>query len=466
MDLFNKVSSVVTGVVGYLLTMFAVNSQDPSFNHLVQKSQQFHAPLSFPLLENRISRMAGKDINKQKEVVDQAKDARPIVHESVMHLIRDFLAHKKQYGSIIEKELYATMGDSAFVDRLLVKRPLMFMTEYDTYRLRNGKKGNGGFEEIGTENEQSPLMLKDYISYDEMQIAALLGVSVPTFFINNGSRTNRAQPAAPGTYQEKGVYVGLVGARFEKPGSMEWEHMIVTPEQNRPENGYGDKVDESNSKSKLLNIWSRFYQETFPTFAQAHADLSGRFISLGNNKYLDGAVYKKRMRLVLEPFLVDAHERGKKHNKKVYCHVVGLGLGVWQVSSQQAQLMLEVYADIIRARNLSYIADIDFSWFPNEYKTCGGVGNMQLFKTNNNVIKIHFSQRNPADLLTGEDADKLLVAMYAWDGNAYPGNEYWDGMFAASGDPAAACCSTIAELQNPLINSSVSSHRLFVVGKK
>lgn len=48
-----------------------------------------------------------------------------------------------------------------------------------------GINRHGGFQCIGTSHEKAPLILEQYLSYDEMQIAGLHGVSVPRFFINN-----------------------------------------------------------------------------------------------------------------------------------------------------------------------------------------------------------------------------------------------------------------------------------------
>jgi hypothetical protein len=54
------------------------------------------------------------------------------------------------------------------------------------------------------------------------------------------------------------------------------------------------------------------------------------------------------------------------------------------------------------------------------------------------------------------------VASYAWDGNAFPGNEYWKGFLSSSGDPAAACCSMIGELQNAWINEEFPNRQFLV----
>lgn len=81
--------------------------------------------------------------------------------------------------------------------------------------------------------------------------------------------------------------------------------------------------------------------------------------------------------------------------------------------------------------------------------------------------KVNGCWRNPATKLSGVDEGKLLCAMYAWDGGAYPGNEFYEpyGMLSGSGDPAAACCSTITELGNPEINLAVCGTNTLVCSK-
>lgn len=442
----------------YRLAQRNVNHSKETFESLTGSSRDFneHTCL-FPTQNNRIQNIAGSDERVQQTIVNQANGVRPIIHADVLVLIDRFLDYKREDGSSIEKALYANMTRDQFIDRLLINRPLTFWLPYDQYLTRNDEKGRGGFENIGTNNEQPPLVLQDYLSYDEMQIAALIGVSVPTFFINNGDRKNSAQPGAAGTFQQTGVYVGLVGARFEKPGRMEYTHLLI-------QDGADPRDDRFSS------IWAQFYESK--THSGRYGFNSGRMASIMPERYqrlpehpgllFDKLAYKKRIRMVAEPFLLEANSCGEATKKKAYCHVVGLGLGVWQLDAQlQSDLMLDVYKEILESRPVDFISigDLDFSWFTNASEA----KKQELIACGEQMrITIHFSKRNPADKLTGENAGKLLVAMYAWDSNAYPGNEYWVNALTASGDPAAACCSTIPELQNPLINSNVSARNLFV----
>ena len=66
---------------------------------------------------------------------------------------------------------------------MLVKRPLMFMGAQDKHILRDDpthKIRAGGFQDIGTKREAEPLVMRDYLTYDEMKIPALLATCSPT----------------------------------------------------------------------------------------------------------------------------------------------------------------------------------------------------------------------------------------------------------------------------------------------
>ncbi|TPX33820.1 hypothetical protein SmJEL517_g03345 [Synchytrium microbalum] len=390
------------------------------FDTLVSNSK-----FDMPTHLNSVAHLGRDSPTLQASIVEHAKSTSIVVHDTILSLLQEFLDLKRAEGSSVDKAVYEGMDVQDFIRRLIRQRPKSFVGPSDTTLLRNGVRANGmHWLSVGTDHEES-IHLVDYLSYDEMQLSALLGVSSPTLFINNGSRYNEAKPGQPGTFQHDGIYIGLVGARFEHLDKMDSLYMIKS----------------AREQSKLDHMWNRFYG----------IDSTSTWTRLSNGIQFNIAAYKKRVSIPIQLLLLEAERRALALNRYAYVHLVGLGLGAWQITDEQQYWFAENVVESIKELKLPHVGVVDFSWFDKDlpakldYPRTGEYAN-------GNRIKLVFSRREPAALLTGDDADKLVVASYAWDGNSFAGNEYWMGSLSGSGDPAAVCCSTIGELQNPWIN--------------
>ena len=257
-------------------------------------------PYAFPTKHNLLRAFAGDEARRSR-LAECAAATRPVVLARMVPLLRRFLDIKAALGSPVEKSVYAGMDENGLLDRLLTKRPLMFMNSYDQFKLKSGLDGAGSehFDRIGSPAEvqnSGEMRLAALMSYDEIGLAALLSVSTPTLFINNGNRNNFGSKGAPGTFVESGVVVGQVGARFERASRMEWRHCMVDDIQNTAANGYGPALDGAAAAGaaagaskrgssavhhdrQMLQAWAEFYGLShFPTFAEAAGDPTGRFV--------------------------------------------------------------------------------------------------------------------------------------------------------------------------------------------
>jgi hypothetical protein len=372
---------------------------------------------------------ANRIVNFDPTVVKSDAQATTIIaHSRFPDLVRQFLSHKIKHGSEAEKRLYASLSWRDEISRLISKRALVFYTSTDYTVLRDGQhiaNAARAWDRVGTaqEVEYFPLRLKDYLSYDEMMLSALVGVSGPSYFINDGHRHNCARPRPRGSFEERGVIIGLVGARFEREDHMESTY-ILPPVKN------------PRMHPELLEIWHNFLNITTPA---------------APNTTFNNVAYQARIRITAEMLLWEANRRAGEAGKKAYVYIVGLGLGVWQVNNTQEELYVEVFAQVAEecGAGMTGLGTLEFAWIDG----VGQAGRTRMREAAGaHGIDVLFSRRNPAARLPEEKAGQLLVLSYAWDSNSFPGNEYWVGSLAASGDPAAACMSTIAELHNPVIN--------------
>ncbi|KAM8719180.1 hypothetical protein ACLKA7_011829 [Drosophila subpalustris] len=400
-------------------------------------------------------RVKSQPKERRQRIREQIASAYPIIHECTLFLYLNFLEHKRKFGNSKELNVYKNLSLSDFVQRLLDKRCVYFFGGNDVYRLMDGSTGQEGFERIGSDKEESPLLLQNVLSYDEVKLSALLQVSTHSEFINDGSRSNAGRVEQDKSKIEtEGVIMGLIGARFERDQVMECEDILITKEQNTKARGYGS-TDAGSRDQDYRRIWREFYQEP-KDFCYADIKENKRFLSLGNAMF-DNVVMSKRYAISFDTLLLEAEARAAAAGKPAYIHVVGIGLGVWKITERQEEIFFETFEQRLRAlgQRLLHIGFVHFSWFHLE-KWCGMHDGAIIEEPLHPLggIRVRISVRNPADKL---QENMLPIVTYAWDGNALPGNEFWAGMLVSTGDPAAACSTLITELQNSHINRDYMS---------
>eukprot|EP00668_Euglena_longa_P012230 GGOE01014665.1.p1 GENE.GGOE01014665.1~~GGOE01014665.1.p1 ORF type:complete len:796 (+),score=223.61 GGOE01014665.1:48-2435(+) len=465
-----------------------------SFATLVERSDTFAQTVcSFPSFQsNLIQSVVLARPGAEAEVVQHAERAHAIVHARLRPLVKEFLFLKMRHGSPAEHAMYAKLFakqvvatdivERAFYQRLLTRRPICCWLGLDSFLLSEvGGEGFGRhvFPKVGTPAEVPPLLLSRVLSRDEVQVSAFIGLASETHFVNNGDDLTCAYRMKPGTYQPSGVLIGICGPRLEHRGCSEWPHLLVTAEQNTKENGYGAEgamAAQLPPSHRLLGAWARLYREGdtdrarfyFPTWAEAEAEQRR-----GGDAYaplakglglLNTRVFKQRLLLVLEPLLLEANDRALARKCKAYVHLSLFDLTFEAEAivddAIQAKLFAEVCDGLLRSLPLPHISDVHFAGFagltlPPEIAA--------TVSEAENRIRLHTADRQLADPL--DDPTKLLVGMYALNGNAIVGNEYWLGLYSFSSNSLAASCSTIPQLQNPFVNPRICSDTLKYHGK-
>ena len=340
--------------------------------------------------------------------------------------------------------------------RLVEKRPKYFYLKDDE------TPAERSHDNASINTKRKTLKLKEYISYAEMSCcSSLLQVSGDVNFVNDGNRDNIGiVKSGGGEYEEEGRIAGLVGARFEITDAMESTNLMF---------GVYKELEGEHSTALLGTVNQRTnfgrIQSVNKEFVEGHKKIWDEFYKNQNSAHDTSGLLNDRLQQRLyisyKKFFADAIADAKTTNKKAHIRVVGLGDGAWAYGKniQVGQAIGGAVARILKElsyENKNQIDTIEFcdhgnSNYENAFTKAVGKSLEGEIKVENNQLA-PFSSKLPDK----SGAARKLYVCFAWDSASYVGNEYWlapPNYFGASGDPAAAACSSIPISMNPKLNS-------------
>lgn len=285
------------------------------------------APEVHGIKNNIFCHMLSATKTKEKFVA-MARDTRPVISKELWNLMENFMEFMRNLPDpegANYKTIYNEMSPADLVKRLITKRPIVFLNPSDDHVLRKDpltlKSGinhwNKVAKTLNKEKENFPF-LREYISYDEILLAACVNMSTPTHFVSDGSlRNSSSKPSRP--FVPEGILCGLVGARLEKEGFM--EHRFAFPR---------DTTDKNfNLVHRSDDFWiKKVYREAFPEGKIPTQDEIDEKPEIYRNIYVEGVnvIYlKKRLELSVIPFIQEAVHRGKEMRKIAVASVPPIG---------------------------------------------------------------------------------------------------------------------------------------------
>jgi hypothetical protein len=411
-----------------------------AYDALMNRSRMFYGSIPAAQVDilptsNRMRFLVENGTCTNEKIVQMANGVHPLVHRPVFTLIKEWLNLCSSQTTENEIKTNFPCNDEdteedkeetvrKYILRLLTKRPVCFYGRVDQFMCREGVDDFGD--------------LKEYISYQEMSLSAMLSVEVPTFFINDGGRHNNGIPKSQ--YPIEGVYVASVGARFEVPDAMERRYLTVQPNLEKFPSVVNGKSSRDDTLPSIDALWHTFYNTNVCPILMGGT--GSKYFFKGEVRDDAHALRSKslltRLWMVMYPFVHRCVEIANTKHKNVRCIPVGIGSGEWNkdvqwngdsrfIETAIVKIVLKV-CSILNPSLQSGNPRIETVVFPYFFANMAGAAN---FRTEACLgilldnVQVRWFPENAEEVPTPDSLGPMLddtndvyqVVQYAWDSN-------------------------------------------------